>query len=118
MSIEPTREQKFLQLPEAGWDGKCMLYSHRTEKFYANLTAAIEDGYDEYLEVKECDLASYLMIELTSPKFAFLDEDYFQDVISEDGELPDEVLAAIRLFNESVSDVACSWWQNGKRLKL
>jgi len=97
--------------PEAPWDGKQMVYSETLDRYYPNPDEAWEEADDEGI-----DLASMRLV-LCDPLYARqLDVDDFADEMPEDGDAPDELVAAMNAFNSAVSGLILSWYPGKTRL--
>ena len=98
---------RYQAMPRAEWDGKVMLYSETTDRFYSDLGEA-EDHLDEMEE--RCTLADLRLV-ICEPNYARrLDpDDYADDMGDDGGELPEELLSAIEAFNASVAGTVLSW---------
>lgn len=104
---------RYEAMPEGQWDGKQMVYSETLDRFYPNPDEAWEEADDEGV-----DLASMRLV-LCEPQYARqLDVDDFADEMPEDGEEPDELVAALNAFNSAVSGLILSWYPGNTRLAL
>ncbi|MBK9427259.1 MAG: hypothetical protein IPN63_07695 [Gammaproteobacteria bacterium] len=93
-------------MPRAEWDGKAMLYSETTDRFYSDLGEA-EDHLDEMEE--RCTLADLRLVICEPVYVTPLESDYCIDDLPEDGELPDAVWEAMQAFNAAVAGIVLSW---------
>ena len=101
-------QARFDALPQAPWDGKQMVYSESHDEYYASP----EDAEDE-----SEDSAERLGLVLCEPNYVRqLDTDDFADDLPEDGEAPDELLAAIDAFNAATEGLILSWYPGKTRL--
>jgi hypothetical protein len=86
------------------WDGEQMVYSEVLDRYFVSpddaMGAAEDDGSSLY------DLRM-LLCEPVYPRR--LEPDYFCDDLPEDGDMPDDVLEAIDVFNEAVKGIVLSW---------
>ena len=98
---------RYQAMPRAEWDGKAMLYSETTDRYYSDLGEA-EDHLDEMEE--RCTLADLRLV-ICEPNYARrLDPDDYVDHTADDGgELPEELLSAIEAFNATVAGTVLSW---------
>ena len=95
--------EKFDAMPRKEWDGKAMLYSVTSDSYYTDLDEALCD-------VDEGETLEGLRLVICEPNYTrTLDIDYFCDDLPEEGDLPEEVQAAVDAFNEAVSGVILSW---------
>lgn len=99
-------------MPRAEWDGKAMLYSQTHDAYYTDPGEAensLEDG--ETLED--------LRLVICKPNYIrLLDSEYCCDELPEDGDVPSEVLEAMKEFNEAVAGVVLSWSPGSAALSL
>lgn len=100
--------ERYRSMPRAKWDGEAMLYSERLDKFYGDPLHALDDLDYEYTSSKEIDEALRLVI--CEPVYVRpLDDSYCIDQLPDDGDMPDEVLAAMEAFNAAVKGIVLSW---------
>jgi hypothetical protein len=101
---------RYAAMPAAPWDGKQMVYSETTERYYASP----DDAWDEE---EDCEDLADLRLVLCEPCYVpQLDLADFADELPEDGEAPDELLQAIDAFNAATKGVLLSWWPGKTRL--
>lgn len=102
--------ERFAQKPRADWDGSTPLYSDAAERYFfcnSELADFIEDEY-------EGDIESLRLV-ICEPNHARpLDPDNWADDLPEDGDLPDELEAAIKALNEIVRTLEPLSWSAGK----
>lgn len=104
--------ERFEVMPEAEWDGKSMVYSDILEKYYSEPEDALDD-------LPDGGSLSELRLIICEPNYARkIDEDYFCDEMTEDGDLPDEVVSAMIAFNTAIDGITLSWSPGKCRLKL
>lgn len=112
---EPCREKladaRYKAMPEAPWDGVQMVYSTTRDEFYASPDDA-EDELDD-----DESVANLRLVLCTPNHVRSLDGDNFADDLPEDGEAPDELLAAMDAFNEATSGIVLSWGPGKSRLR-
>jgi len=97
---------RYAAMPRAEWDGKAMLYSEATDRYYSDLGEA--DGHLDEIE-ERCTFAELRLV-ICEPNYVRkLDPSDFADDLPEDGELPDEVHNAIEEFNAAVAGIVLSW---------
>lgn len=95
--------ERFEALPTALWDGRQMLYSESKDRFYSDPSDA-EDDLDEGEGLES------LRLVLCEPQYTHLLElDDLQDVLPDDDDVPDELIAAIDTFNAATSGLVLSW---------
>jgi hypothetical protein len=102
---------RYEAMPSAPWDGKQMVYSETRDEYYEN-----PDDAEECLEYEGQNLASLRLVLCEPQHTPELTTDYFCDELPEDGEAPDEVLAAMDAFNAATKDIVLSWWPGKTRL--
>jgi hypothetical protein len=101
---------RYLAMPAAQWDGATMLYSDARDEYYIDLEAV-------YDSIEEGESIDDLRLIICEPNYARqIEEDYFCDEMTEDGDLPDEVTDAMEAFNEKVAGVVLSWSPGKTRL--
>jgi hypothetical protein len=98
---------KYAALERKKWDGEAMLYSDLKDRYYTDLSQADDDLEDgESLEK--------LMLRICEPNYPRqIDDDYFCDEMTEDGDLPDDLVAAMDAFNEVVKKSKPLSWSPG-----
>lgn len=79
-----------------------MLYSKTTDNYYSSPDDAEDDLEDD-------QTLNDLQLVICKPNYICLESDYFDRVAPEEEGLPEEVLKAIDVFNESVRNVIVSW---------
>jgi hypothetical protein len=103
-------DARYMARPEAQWDGVQMVYSESRQEFYSSPEDA-EDDMDNGGEI------AGLRIVLCDPQYIHqIDTDYWCDDLPEDGEAPDELLAAIDAFNAATAGIVLSWYPGKMRL--
>jgi len=98
--------ERYNAKPKEAWDGEGVVFSEAREQYYdENDLAALE-------EKGECLTA--LMLVLCDPVFANpIEEDYFCDVLPEDGEVPDAIMDAAGVFNKAMEAYGPLSWYPG-----
>lgn len=91
--------QRYLDLPLIEWDGKTPLCDDLSDTYFFD-EGEIAD-YCEANEIKEEDLR----LLICEPQYAYkLDaEDIYQDLLPEDGEVPDEIKSAFDELNKRIA---------------
>lgn len=86
------------------WDGKTPLYDENGDRYLFD-----EDEVEELCEDMGTtfDEMQFRICKPNHPRL--IEADDFADDLPEDGELPDEVMAAIDAFNAAVKDAVLSW---------
>ena len=104
---------RYQAMPRAEWDGKAMLYSEATDRYY----------YDpEYAEADLDDgqTLADLRLVICRPNYVRrLDpDDYADELADDDGDLPNVLLEAIDAFNVAVAGTVLSWSPGNTALLL
>ena len=102
-------------MPYKEWDGKAALYSNFLNEY-------IFEDVEEYLEEKKDNggldaniTSNDLMLVVCDPiKLSQIDEDYWMDDLPEEGELPEEAVEALTMFNEILGGIGTVSWEPGK----
>lgn len=96
----------------AEWDGKAMLYSDSRDEYYSDTEAAHDD-------LEDGESIEDLRLVICEPNYARqIDKDFFCDEMTEDGDLPHEVINAMSAFNKAISGIVLSWFPGRRRLKI
>lgn len=91
------------------WDNKTPLYSESADCFFFDC-----EDLNNYLEEIDCN-AEHLRLVICEPiKLSPISTDFWEDELSEDGELPEEILKALDEFNMLIGEQAPSSWMPGK----
>src|SRR5574337_125514 len=94
---------KYEAMPRAEWDGEAMLYSEARDQYYSTP----DDAADE---LEEDQTLADLRLVICEPNYVRqLEPDYCCDELPEDGDVPDEVVEAMEVFNRAVSGIVLSW---------
>ena len=103
-------KKKYESMPKEAWDEKGMLYSQSADKYFSDW-----GEIDDYCDEEDIKIDS-LMLVICKPNYLpLLDIVYGCDELPEDGELPDEIVEAIKDFNAVVKEVgAVSWLPSNK----
>lgn len=81
------------------WDGESPIYSDSYDKYFFDG----QDGLRDFMESNEIESVEDLRLYHCGPVYAStLDGDYWQDDLPEDGELPDEIYAAMKVLNDTL----------------
>ena len=112
---EKREDARYMALPEAPWDGVQMVYSESRQEYYASP----EDAEDDLDDGDDGDDIAGLRLVLCDPQCVRqIDTDYFCDELPEDGEAPDELLAAMDAFNAATTGVIVSWYPGKMRARV
>ena len=95
---------RYEAMPRAEWDGKAMLYSQVSGKFYETPDDAAED-----LDDADDDLSSLRLVICKPVYVPQLEPDYCADDMANDQEVPATVIDAMEAFNEAVAGIILSW---------
>lgn len=104
---------EYKAMPKIEWDGKTMLYSDLLDQYYSSLAEAAED-------LEDSQTLDDLRLIICEPNYVRpLGIDYiYDDLADEDDDIPDEVAAAIKAFNEAVAGIVLSWSPGNVALEL
>lgn len=95
--------ERYERMPRQAWDGIGLIYSHITDRYYSDLEAAEDD-------LQDGQTLADLMLVICKPNYVReLTDEYCCDEMTEDGDLPNEVCAAMEAFNKAVSGIVLSW---------
>jgi hypothetical protein len=103
------RWERYKKLETKPWNGEDFLVTWDDDKFFWTDSELMD--YCEEMQVQPQDL----QLVFANPVYGrYLDSDYFQDELHEDGELPDSILEAMEKFNEVVKAAGPLSWQDSK----
>lgn len=110
---EKKKAARYEKLETAVWDEDGMLYSDVADRYFSSW----EEVADYMEEENEQTLAPVsLRLVICDPVFLSpVDEDRWADDLPEDGELPDNVVAALAEFNDILRAAGPVSWIPGKR---
>lgn len=117
ISCESCRDKQdkelFLKMPAVEWDEKTPICVYRSDQYFYS--------YDEildYCEANQLDPLELMLVLCVPVEPRTLDEDFFEDCIAEDQELPESFKIAIKEFNQKISDIKnpVSWIPGNKRI--
>lgn len=101
---------RYEAMPGVEWDGEAMLYSQTHDDYYAS-----QDDAEDTLE--DGQTLADLRLVICEPNYVRqLEPDYCCDELPEDGDVPDEVVKAMEVFNRAVSGIVLSWSPGKTRL--
>ena len=106
--------EQWLKMPLVEWDGEPLVI-HWSDTHFFN-----EDDVYEYAEENELKVSDLDLV-ICEPNYARqVDEDYWQDELAEDGELPAVIEDALKVFNAVIHAYKepLSWSQGKKRVVL
>jgi len=103
---------KFEAMPRRVWDGVEPICLFDGDKYFFDCDIA---ELEEYAEECQCEVDDLRLV-FCEPQYATQLEPYdlYQDLLPEDGELPDEIIAAIDVFNAAIKDLPPLSWLPGK----
>ena len=104
--------KRYNAMPKEVWNGKGMLYSDATNKYFSGW-----DEVEDFLDDGET-IESFRLIICEPQYLPLLAYDYGCDELPEDGELPDAVIVAIEEFNKVIREVGAVSWMPGKKAAI
>ena len=99
---------RYLELPKEKWDGETPLYSNTADEFFYSAIEIIE-----YLADNECTSESLELVICEPQQLSYVDTDHWHDDLPEDGELPDNVQAAVDALNKAIDEAGTVSWSPG-----
>uniref|UniRef100_A0A6M3LKW9 Uncharacterized protein n=1 Tax=viral metagenome TaxID=1070528 RepID=A0A6M3LKW9_9ZZZZ len=106
--------KRYAAMPKEEWNGKGMLYSETTDKYFSDW-----DEIEEYCADEEIAIDRLRLIICEPNYLPLLDpSDYGCDEMAEDGELPDAVIHAIEDFNKVIKAAPPISWTPGKKAAI
>ncbi|MGE4296816.1 MAG: hypothetical protein AB7E47_02205 [Desulfovibrionaceae bacterium] len=108
------RKALFEAMEIVEWDGKSALHLYGTDRFFFDYEEIEEYCADHDISPTELHLV------LCEPVYAgHLDgEDFWQDAMPEDGELPEELAAAVDKVNTVIDSLGPLSWRPGRKRVL
>lgn len=94
-ACEPPKEKP----PVKEWDGKSMLYVSEFDQYFNEV-----EEIEEYCEDEETDKHDLTIYICEGNYLREVNEDYWEDVFAEDGELPKEIQAKLNELNEAIEN--------------
>lgn len=91
------------------WDGKTPLYSEAADEYFFD-----SDELYDYMEEANCSIESLRLVICEPTKLRFLETDYWEDELPENGEITEEVMQAINDLNELLKDQPPASWYPGE----
>ena len=101
--------ERFKKLPAGTWDGVAMLYSETTDKYFDH-----PDDVKEYAKEHNMSMSEMCVLICKPIEYRMIDEDYWADCLTDDGELPEIILKAMDKFNKLLSNIDPVAWEPGK----
>ncbi len=101
--------EKYNAMPRKAWDRESPIYSESNDEYFQD-----EDDLNDFIEEHECSIESLRLIICEPNLFGILDESFFTDDLPEDGELPEELEAAIEALNAVIETLPPVSWSPGK----
>jgi len=106
-------EARYKDMPTIRWDEVGMLYSDACDKYFSSW-----EEVDCYCEDEEIQIDKLRLIICKPNYLPLLDTEYGCEELSEEGELPDAVIDAIKIFNKAIKEVGPVSWSAGKMKPL
>ncbi len=107
--------KKYQDMPSREWDGKTPLYSDEFDQYFFDLESAEEYGFDH----GGISTGSMRLVICEPVEYRRLDDDYWEECLPEDGELPEDIKKAIDDLNSILENTEPASFVPGKfRLKL
>lgn len=103
-------KETWSKLPEVEWDGKSLICLHDGEQYFYD-----RESLMDYCKNNNFLPQNLMLVEAEPVDARMLDEDYWQDDVAEDGELPDAMLKAIDELNKVVKKCGPLSWVPGKK---
>lgn len=104
------RSLKYAQMDKVVWDRETPIFSQTHDRFFFS-----EDDLRDYINDNEVSVES-LELFLCQPKYLDqIDDDYWSESLPEDGELPDDVQAALDNLNSVIRNSDASVWFKGSQ---
>lgn len=100
---------KFEAKPKVAWNGTGMLFSDACDEYFSDLEEA-----QDFAEDRELSLADLRLVICDPNHLRPIYEDLWCDDMAEDGELPDEVTAALEALNRAIENAGPVSWHPGK----
>ena len=100
--------ERYKRREKKEWDGKTMLYSDATNDYFQD-----KDAVEEYIDENGCTLESLRLFLCEQVQLRTIEEDYWCDDLPDDGELPQEVLSALKELNDAIMDAEPVSWEPG-----
>lgn len=96
-------------MPFKEWDQETFVYSKACDKYFNDPSDI--DEYCQENEIKPCDL----MLVICEPNsFGYINPEYWENELSEDGELPEELEVGVNKINELIQTLPPASWHPGK----
>lgn len=116
LSCADCREEKavrdYLKMPEAEWDGECMLYSDAHDRWFHD-----PDEAEEYAQECNDNIENLRLILCVPVYMRQLEEADWLDDLPEECGLPPAADVAVNRFNEAIKGIVLGWQPGQKRLK-
>lgn len=104
---------KYNAMPSQPWDGETFLYSDAHDKYFQDLES-LADHLSDYDDDDKYTLEDLRLI-ICEPNYARqVESDFWCDELPEDGDIPAEMKAAMKAFNEVIKRQAPLSWSPGK----
>jgi hypothetical protein len=104
---------KFDAMPKEVWNEEGGVYSDAIDKYFWSWDEVEEYCGDEGIDEKD------LRLVICVPTYGrYLHEDYFEDELPEDGEVPDSIIKAIEDFNKVLKEAGPLSWYPGNKAAI
>jgi hypothetical protein len=114
MCREAAQEAKWAAMPQAEWDGKAMLYSHKSDQYYSGVDEAMDA-----CEERGDDTLKHLRLVICKPRYVTpLHYGDWDEWATDDGDLPAALEEAIGAFNFATAGVLLGWTPTNVRVAL
>jgi len=103
------RREKYSSMDRLKWDGETPLYSDTHDEYFFD-----EDNLRDYLEEAGCTIGSLQLIVCEPNRFREIESGYFCDELSEEGEVPTDLVKALDVLNKVIRQQSPASWSPGK----
>lgn len=111
--IANKKMERFKALPFKEWDGVTPLCIYGDDKFFFS-----SDDIDEYLEEQGLNSDDLMLVVCTELHYNTIDEDYWEDVLPEDGEIPETLKIKLIELNNFIKTLpVASYYPDNIRTK-
>lgn len=105
--------ERWNSFPLVEWDGETPFFTFDSDNFFSDV-----DAFYEWCLDNEADPSSVRLVLAKPRKFAEVDSEYWCDDLPEDGDLPDDIAAAVEHLNTVIRahKEPAAWWASNKRI--
>lgn len=107
------RKARWEALPLIEWDGETPFVMDGGDEYFF----CAEDFYD-WCDIHELRPSEVRLVVCVPCRYRQLDDDYWADDLSEDGELPDDVVQALDALNAALAKAGPSWRHGNQRIVM